>query len=84
LASLFAFYPYRCAKCAHRFLRFRYASEVTPPGVPSSTDQEIKSTRAAIRWKGKRREFLVYGVGVLLIIAFLYFITRERSPSDGN
>ena len=84
MASLFAFYPYRCAKCAHRFLRFRYASSPPLARVPTSTEQEIKSTRAAIRWKRKRRELLVYGLGALLILAFLYFIARERSPSGGS
>jgi hypothetical protein len=84
LASLFAFYPYRCAECVHRFLRFRYSSGPKLAGGPTLTEREIKSTRTALRWKGKRREFFLYGVGFLLILAFLYFVTRERSPSDGS
>jgi hypothetical protein len=84
LASIFALYPYRCAHCAHRFLRFRYASGEEPSKQTTSTEREIKSTRAALRWKGKRREIFLYGVALLLILAFVYFITRERTPSDAG
>jgi hypothetical protein len=84
LASLVAFYPYRCAQCAHRFLRFHYTFGEEPAGPPSSAERDIKSTRAALQWKRTRREVLLYGVGLVLIVAFLYFITRERAPSDAG
>ena len=79
-ASFFAFYPYRCGQCSHRFLRFRRASREKPSAPPTAAECEIKSTHAARRRKGTRREMLLYGLGLLLILAFLYFITRERNP----
>jgi hypothetical protein len=84
LASLAAFYPYRCVQCDHRFLRFRYKSDAEPDRKPTPVEQEIKSTQGARRWKKTRREIILYGVGLLLIMAFLYFITRERTPSDAG
>jgi hypothetical protein len=84
LASLIAFYPYRCAQCGHRFLRFRYKSGPQPGWQPTAVEREIKSTQAARQRKRTRREILLYGLGLLLIIAFLYFVTRERTPSDAG
>jgi hypothetical protein len=55
-----------------------------PAGEPSPAEREIRSTQAARRRKRTRREIFVYGLGLLLIIAFLYFITRERAPSDAG
>jgi hypothetical protein len=84
LASLAARYPYRCRDCGYRALQSRYATEEAAAGqVPK--DREVKATRGAIQWKRRRREFLLYAGGFLLFVAFLYFITRERSgPSEGN
>jgi hypothetical protein len=84
LASLVAFYPYRCLQCDHRFLRFRYQSEGEPGWKPTPVEREIKSTHSARRRKRTRREIILYGVGLLLIMAFLYFVTRERTPSDAG
>ena len=82
--GLFGMQPHRCHACEHRFLRFRYAAEPASAG-PSSTEREIRSTRRSIAWKNKRREFLLYGSGFLLFLAFLYYITRQRgSGDDGN
>lgn len=86
LSSLFARYPYRCQKCGHRELHSRYASRQAIDPALRSGEKEVKATRAVVQWKRKRREFLLYGGGLLLFAAFLYFITRERSSggSDGN
>jgi hypothetical protein len=73
------FYPYRCQECHLRFLRFRYAPIAEEPiGV----EREIKATRGAIKAKRKRRELLLYGVAVVLFLAFLYYITRDRGGSS--
>jgi len=80
LAAFVAIYPYRCRDCSHRFLRFRYAEVDKTPG--SATEREIRTTRSSMAWKRKRREFLMYGAGILLFLVFLYFITRERSGSS--
>ena len=84
LASLAARYPYRCRDCGHRVLHARYAREA-PAADRVPKDREVVATRGAIQWRRRRREFLLYTGGFLLFVAFLYFITRERSgSSDGN
>jgi hypothetical protein len=40
------------------------------------------STRQSIQRKHARREFLLYSTALLLFLAFLYFITRERTPQS--
>jgi hypothetical protein len=78
LVSVFGYYPYRCAGCKHRFLHFRYS--VPPPGTGehASVEREIKTTRARIQWKRKRRELLLYASGLFLFLCFLYYITRAN------
>lgn len=84
LVCLLPIRVYRCHGCQHRFLRFRYAVEEPEP-APAPAEREVRATRAALKWKTKRREFLLYGVGLLLFLVFLYYITRERgAPSDGG
>ena len=74
LASLVFLYPYRCRKCDTRFLRFR-----APGGHTHTSDNKIDPARK------RRREILLYGVGILLFLALVSFIVRERNePSDGN
>lgn len=81
LAVLFSRFPYRCHECDYRFLVYRYADpEESKPLTP--TEREIKTTRLAIRRKRARREFLLYGSALLLFLAFLYYITRERQPQS--
>ncbi len=76
LAALFGYYPYRCRECGHRFLHFRYAAPFEPPGRRSETEREIRSTRTRIRWQRKKRILMLYGIGALVFLGFLYFITR--------
>jgi hypothetical protein len=65
-------------------MQSRYKTEeAAADQVPK--DREVTATRGAIQWRRRRREFLLYTGGFLLFVAFLYFITRERSgPSNGN
>jgi hypothetical protein len=72
LASLFLRYPYRCRKCDHRFLLFG-------TGIGHSSNSKTEHS------KKRRREVLLYGLGVLLFLALLSFIVRERNePSSGG
>jgi len=84
IASLIEYYPYRCNECGHHFFELRHA----PPNSaekPSSTETEIRATRAALKWKRRRREFLLYGWALLLFLLFLYYVTRDRGgSSDGD
>ena len=67
LVSLVAVYPYRCHACNQRFLTFRYRA-LQDPTRPSSAEREVRATRAAIRWKHKKQEFVLYAIGA---VAFL-------------
>jgi len=76
LLSLFFVYPYRCRKCGHRFVRFR-----NPGGSPSTSSNKTNPAQK------RRRELLLYGLGIVLFLALLSFLVRERnepSSSDGN
>ena len=73
------FYPYRCQDCQLRFLHFRYASIAQ---AATGVEREIRATRGAIKAKRKRRELLLYAAAVVLFLAFLYYITRERGGSS--
>ena len=85
LASLLAYYPYRCRECKHRFLRSRYAaSEAPSPKEHRGTEREIQATRRAKDWQRKKRHLTIYGVALLLFLAFLYLVTRYRSPNDNG
>lgn len=83
LLAIVAVYAYRCHACEHRFLRFRYA-QGSLPAASSSAEREVRSTRNSIKWRRKRREFLLYGTCFLLFLAFLYYITRQRDSADGS
>jgi transposase-like protein len=81
LAALFSKHPYRCHECGYRFLVYRYAEP--EESLPlTAAEREIMSTRQSIRRKRARREFLLYSSALLLFLAFLYFITRERTPQS--
>jgi hypothetical protein len=81
-ASIVGYRPYRCHKCSHRFLSFRYS--LPEPAVASSSgaEKEIAATRSSLRRRQKQREFLLYGSALTIFIVILYFLTRE--PSIGN
>src|SRR5262249_28007248 len=80
LASVFQYYPYRCHGCKHRFLHRETSANTS--GEHSSTEREIRATRSAKEWQRKKRDLILYGMAVLLFLAFLYFITRERTHSS--
>jgi DNA-directed RNA polymerase subunit RPC12/RpoP len=82
LASLFGYYPYRCHRCGHRFLKLRYADDEPATAAARGTEREIASTRGALRWKAVRRQILLYGWALVLFAIILYYLTRE--PSIGG
>jgi len=82
--AVVGYYPYHCRSCDLRFLRFRAApideTAVEHPGV----EREIKATRATRTAKRKRREVLLYGAAIVLFLAFLYYLTRDRGGPTGE
>jgi hypothetical protein len=81
IAVLFNRFPYRCHECDYRFLVYRY-SEPDESKPLTATERDIRTTRLAIRRRRARREFLLYGSALVLFLAFLYYITRERQPQS--
>jgi len=82
-ASLLGKHPYRCHECGYRFLHFDQAA-AEEHGQPTSTEREIRMTRSAARRKQRRRELWLFGVALLLFLAFLYYITRVRPAAEGG
>lgn len=83
LASIFAYYPYRCRECQHRFLHNRNETSLGPSAHPS-TEREIRATRKAKDWQRKKRHLVIYGMALFIFLAFLYIVTRDRGPSDNG
>jgi len=82
-ASLFGFYPYRCHDCEHRFFHsYRTAEE--PAREPSSTGKEVRVTRGHRAARQRRRELLLYGLALLVFLAFLYYISRYHGAPAGG
>lgn len=84
VVSFFDYYPYLCKECKHRFFQVRHAPPKTT-GKPNSTETKIRATRSRHVWRRKRREFLLYGWALVLVLVLVYFITRDHGvPSDGT
>jgi hypothetical protein len=81
LASLVAYYPYRCRECKHRFLHSRNAAPEAPPSVHRSTEREIRATRRAKEWHRKKRYMAIYGIALVLFLVFIYLLTRDRGEN---
>lgn len=80
LISLAGYRPYRCLTCNGRFRGFR--ARFSEPVVPQGVLREISKTRSAMRWKRKRRDFLLYGSALILFAVVLYYLTRVPSIGD--
>ncbi len=74
--SLFGYYPYRCADCGLRMV-LRRSGEAS-----GALRSEIIKTRRRIKWSRARREILVYGSAILVFLAILYFISRQRPGGE--
>ena len=84
LASLLAYYPYRCRECKHRFLSNHYAAPEPPTGEHRGTEREIRANRRTKDWQRKKRHMAIYGAALLLFLAFLYFVTRDRGANENG
>ena len=82
VAGLFAYYPYRCRECKHRFLHSRNQRAGAPSGEHRSTEREIRATRRAKEWHRKKRHLAIYGIALVLFLVFIYLITRDRGTND--
>lgn len=84
LASVLAYYPYRCRACKHRFLLSRYAKPEAPPSEHVGTEREIRATRQSKNWERKKRHLIIYGIALLVFLVFLFLVTRDRGANDGG
>ena len=75
------FYPYRCRNCKARFVSLRPDAAAPASANRPGVEREIKATRSAMAVKRKRRELFLYVTAAVLFLAFLYYVTRERSAS---
>jgi hypothetical protein len=71
-ASLFGSLPYRCQHCGHRFF---YNAAQPSRAKPNRTEREIRKTRKRIAWERRKREWTLYALGILIFLAFLYYIS---------
>ena len=82
LTGIVGYLPYRCRQCSHRFLSVRCLSPESAAAPARGAEKEIAATRASLRWKQKRRDFLLYASAMAMFVVVLYYLTRE--PSMGG
>ena len=82
LTGIVGYLPYRCHQCSHRFLSVRYPRPEPAMAPARGAEKEIAATRASLRWKQKRRDFLLYASAMAMFVVVLYYLTRE--PSMGG
>ena len=76
-ASLLGRYPYRCHACGARFTVATQSGILA--GIGSSSDTTVARMARRRRFL---REALFYGLGIIIFLAFLMFLTRERPPTE--
>jgi hypothetical protein len=74
--GLFGFLPYRCQDCGHRFL---YNVAGALEFKPNATEREIRKTRNHMKWERRKREWALFGLGILIVLAFVYYISFHTS-----
>ena len=84
--SLFQVYPYRCEDCGARFFRKRHRQHVPKERTkaPGSLLARGSKRRQQNRLSRTRREVILYALGMLAFVLFLYYVTHEHSsrPAD--
>ena len=73
---LFAMIPYRCRKCSKRFYAYRAGEKSSK--LRTSEERKIMELRRRRHWVRSRREFLVYGLGALVLLAVIYIAIQQR------
>jgi hypothetical protein len=81
--ALFATCPYRCHGCNYRFVRAKHAGD-TAPSTRSAAERQVRATRTKLRWRRKKQELMLYGVGILLFVAFLYYLIHPHDNVSGS
>ena len=82
-ASLFGFFPYRCHECEHRFFHSYRTPDDPANDEPSSSVRDVRATGRHHAKRQKRRELLLFGLALLVFLAFLYYITRYHGAPAG-
>jgi hypothetical protein len=75
LACIVGYRSYRCHKCSHRFLSFRYSLGEPDAAPLVGAEKEIAATRNSLRRRKKQRELLLYGSALTLFVVILYLLT---------
>ena len=79
--AVMGYYPYRCRVCHLRFFSLREEPKVATAAGRTGQEREIKATRGAMNARRKRRELLLFVTAMVLFLAFLYYLTRDRGDS---
>ena len=69
--------PYRCQKCGARFYAYRTGEKSSKVRTPE--EKRIQELRRGLKWKRSKRELIVYGTGLLVLVLLgtaysLYFL----------
>ena len=80
MVSWFAFKPYRCGQCHHRF--YVYKEGVESDKLRTLEERRVIKLRRSIKWKRTRGELLLYAIGSLIFIAILYYLIQQRVPTE--
>jgi hypothetical protein len=77
---LFQMIPYRCRKCRRRFYAYKAGEKSSRMRTPE--ERKIMQLRSRLRWQRSKRELAAYGLGVLIMVAVIYFMIQQRIASE--
>jgi hypothetical protein len=73
---VFAMIPYRCRKCSKRFYAYRAGEKSSK--MRTQEERKVMELRRKRSWRRSRRELLVYGAAVLILLAVIYIAIQQR------
>lgn len=82
MASRLTYYPYRCNRCSHRFLRRQSETPAQSVGEDRPVGREIHPSVQSRERRRMRRDVLIYVAAALVFLGFLYFITHEHATAE--